>query len=307
LGIRVSGNVKKIPGLDLAAGIGALLPNTDDWHMDCFGIQVRNCYGREKVTTGQAAIKRLVIPAGINWLKYATPQAFFPLAGGLAPWFLAIAVLLFMLGMGVGLLMAPAHAAQGDISRIVFLHVPAAWAALVIYLSIAFWALIGIVLNTRLSFMMGHALAPTGAIFALLALITGALWGKPASGTWWIWDARLTAELILFFLYIGYIALQNAIGDPRRADRACAVLALLGTINLPILYFSVLWWSALHRGEQVALPDITDTAPMMLAATLLTTGGLWAYGVAAALIRVRCVVLERERHADWAIDYAAGQ
>lgn len=263
--------------------------------------------GNVKVTIGQAAIKRMLLPARIDWLKYSTPQAVFPLAGGLAPWFLAAAVSLFLLGLAVGLLIAPAHSAQGDISRIVILHVPAAWAALVIFLSMAFWALIGMVMNTRLSFMMGHALAPTGALFALLALITGALWGKPASGRWWLWDARLTAELILFFLYIGYIVLHNAIDDPRRADRASAVLALVGAINLPILYFSVLWWSALHRGEQFVLPDLSDMAPLMLAATLLTTCGLWAYGIAASLIRLRCIVLERERHADWAIDYAAGQ
>lgn len=262
--------------------------------------------GIGKVMTGQAALTH-VFPAKVNWLKYSTPEAFLPLAGGLAPWFLAGAALLFLLGLCVGLLIAPAQTGQGDIARIVVLHVPAAWAALVIYLSIAFWAVIGLVLNTRLSFMMGHALAPTGALCALLALFTGALWGKPAAGKWWVWDARLTAELILFFLYVGYIALHSAIDDVRRADRASAVLALVGAINLPVLYFSVLWWSALHRGEQVSLPDVSDMAPLMLAATLLTTFGLWAYGVAASLLRLRCIALERERDAGWAIDYAAGQ
>jgi len=275
--------------------------------MDCFGLQASFGNGSEKVTTGEAASQLMFFPARIDWLKYSTPQAGFHLAGGLVPWFFALAALLFVLGVGVGLCIAPASERQGDIARIVVLHVPAAWTALVIYLSIAFWAVVGLVLNTRLSFMMGHALAPTGALFALLALITGALWGKPASGSWWTWDARLTSELILFFLYIGYIALHSAIDDTRRADRASAVLILIGAINLPVLYFSVLWWNASHRGIPLALPDVADMAPLTIAATLLAAAGLWAYGVAASLLRLRCIALERERDADWALDYAAGQ
>lgn len=146
--------------------------------------------------------------------------------------------------------------------------------------------------------MMARALAPTGALFAVLTLWTGSLWGRPTWGTWWVWDARLTSVVILLFLYIGFIALQAAIDDPRKSDKAGAVLALVGAVNVPIIYFSVQWWNTLHQGSSINLKG-SSMATVMLIGMLVTTLGLWAYAIAAVLARLRAIVLEREGHADW--------
>ncbi len=153
----------------------------------------------------------------------------------------------------------------------------------------------GLIFNTRLSALMARALAPTGALFTVIALWTGAVWGKPTWGTWWVWDARLTSELILLFLYLGYLALVSAIDDPRRADRAGAILLLAGVVNIPIIYFSVQWWNTLHQGASVSLTAAPAMAHTMLAGMLLMAGACWAYSVAVALARVRCLIDERER------------
>jgi len=170
---------------------------------------------------------------------------------------------------------------------------------MVIYLAMAFWALLGLTFNTRLSGMMTKALAPTGAIFAFLSLWTGALWGKPMWGAWWVWDARLTSELILFFLYLGHIALTNAIDDPRRADKAGGILALVGALNVPVIYFSVKWWNTLHQGASVSLTKGSSMAQVMLEAMLIMGVAFWMYAVAMALYRVRSIILVRERHTQW--------
>jgi heme exporter protein C len=204
--------------------------------------------------------------------RYASPTVL-SLAGKLIPWFTALAVLLTAAGLYVGLVQAPTDWQQGDSYRIIYVHVPAAWMSMVIYLAMAFWAGLGLVLNTRLSSMMASALAPTGALFTVLALWTGALWGKPTWGAWWVWDARLTSELILLFLYIGFMTLQSAIADPRRADRAGAVLALVGVVNIPIIYFSVKWWNTLHQGASVSLTAAPSMATVMLTGMLLVTLG----------------------------------
>jgi heme exporter protein C len=170
---------------------------------------------------------------------------------------------------------------------------------MVIYLAMAFWALLGLTFNTRLSGMMTKALAPTGAICAFLSLWTGALWGKPMWGTWWVWDARLTSELILFFLYLGHIALTNAIDDPRRADKAGGILALVGALNVPVIYFSVKWWNTLHQGASVSLTKGSSMAEVMLEAMLIMGVAFWMYAVAMALYRVRSIILVRERHTQW--------
>ena len=161
-------------------------------------------------------------------LRFASPQYFYPLAGKLAPWFAALAVVLTLVGLWLGFFVAPTDATQGEVYRVIFIHVPAAWMSMFIYLVMAFWSAVGLVMNTRLSFVMSQALAPTGAIFCFLALWTGALWGKPTWGAYWVWDARLTSQLLLLFLYFGFIALTRAIEDPRRADRAGAIIALVG-------------------------------------------------------------------------------
>ena len=147
--------------------------------------------------------------------------------------------------------------------------------------------------------MMAQALAPTGAIFTLLALVTGSLWGKPMWGAWWVWDARLTSELILLFLYIGFMALQSSIDDPRRADRAGALLALVGVVNVPIIYFSVKWWNTLHQGSTINMGAAPKMVATMLIGMLFLALAFWMYTIAVSLMRVRCIMLERERHAEW--------
>lgn len=237
------------------------------------------------------------------WFKYASPQMFFPLAGKLIPIFAVMGTLLGIIGLYIGFFVAPTDWQQGDSYRIIFLHVPAAWMSMVIYLALAFWAGIGLVMNTRLSSMMATALAPTGAIFTVITLWTGALWGKPTWGAWWVWDARLTSELILLFLYIGFMALQASIDDARRADKAGAVLALVGVVNIPIIYFSVKWWNTLHQGASVSLGNSPSMEKTMLTGMLIMALAFWAYSIAVALMRVRCIILERERHSDWLKQY----
>ena len=237
--------------------------------------------------------------AGAGWLRYAAPQAFYPLAGRMIPYFAALAVAFALAGLYLGFFVAPTDFQQGEAYRIIFLHVPAAWMSMFLYVVMALWGAAGFVLNTRLSGMMASAIAPTGAMFTFLALWTGALWGKPTWGTWWVWDARLTSELILLFLYVGFIALKASIDDPRRADRAGAVLALVGVINVPIIYFSVQWWNTLHQGASVSLTRSPSMATTMLWGMLLMALAAWMYSIAVCLARVRLIIRERERETAW--------
>ena len=170
---------------------------------------------------------------------------------------------------------------------------------MLLYLVMAFWAAIGWAFNARLASMTARAIAPTGAMFTFLALWTGALWGKPTWGTWWVWDARLTSELILLFLYVGFLSLVSAIDDPRRADRAGALLAIVGSVNVPIIYFSVKWWNTLHQGATISVTAAPKMASTMLTAMLLMTLAFWAYAFAVVFTRTRAIVLERDRHAGW--------
>lgn len=235
----------------------------------------------------------------INWFRFASPQTFYPLAGRMVPWFFGIAALLAAAGLYIGFFVAPTDAQQGQVYRVIFIHVAASWLSMFIYLVMAAWAAVGLALNTRLSFMMARALAPTGAMFAFLSLWTGALWGKPTWGAWWVWDARLTSELILLFLYLGVMALQAAIDDPRRGDRAGALLAIVGAINVPIIYFSVIWWNTLHQGASVSITRAPSMAKTMLMGMLLMSLACWMYSIAMCLARARCIMLEREKNTGW--------
>jgi heme exporter protein C len=235
----------------------------------------------------------------INWYKYSSPQAFHPLAGKMIPWFAVAALLSICVGLYIGFFVAPTDATQGDAYRIIFVHVPAAWMSMFLYVVMAAWAGLGLGLKARPPFMMAQAIAPTGAMFTFLALLTGAMWGKPTWGSWWVWDARLTSELILLFQYIGIILLRAAIDDLRRADRASAVLALVGVVNVPIIYFSVKWWNTLHQGASVSMTASPKMATTMLTAMLIMTLGFWMYSAAVTLARVRCVILDRERQPAW--------
>lgn len=228
-----------------------------------------------------------------RWRRLASPMVFHAFAGRLIPWFAVVAVVLALSGLWVGFKVAPTDHQQGEVYRIIFLHVPAAWMSMFLYLVAALHAALGLVFGTRLSPLMSRALAPTGAVFTAIALWTGAAWGKPTWGAWWVWDARLTSELILLFLYLSYLSLVSAIEDPRRADKAGAILLLAGVVNVPIIYFSVQWWSTLHQGSTIrfdAAPSMTHT---MLAGMLLMTLACWAYSIAVALARVRCLITER--------------
>jgi len=231
--------------------------------------------------------------------RFAAPQAFFPLAGKLIPWFSVIAGVLALAGLYVAFFVAPTDATQGEAYRIIFIHVPAAWMSMFLYLVMAGWAGFGLAFHTRLSGMMASAIAPTGAMFTFVALWTGALWGKPTWGTYWVWDARLTSELILLFLYLGFIALKSAIADPARADRAGAILALVGAVNVPIIYFSVQWWNTLHQGASVSLTRAPSMAATMLLGMLLMALAAWMYSIAASLARLRAIIRERERDTEW--------
>ena len=215
------------------------------------------------------------------------------------PWFAGLATLFALAGLYVSFAIAPTDFQQGEAYRIIFVHVPAAWMSMFIYIVMAGWAGLGLALNARLSAMMAQALAPTGAIFTLLALVTGSLWGKPMWGAWWVWDARLTSELILLFLYIGFMALQSSIDDPRRADRAGALLALVGVVNVPIIFFSVKGWNTLHQGSTINMGAAPKMVATMLIGMLFLALAFWMYTIAVSLMRVRCIMLERERNAEW--------
>jgi len=235
----------------------------------------------------------------INWYRFSSPVSFYPLAGSLSYAAGVLAALLAGVGLVIALIVAPTDATQGDAYRIIYLHVPAAWMAMFIYLVMAGWSAFALGFNTRLSAMMAQALAPTGALMAALALWTGAFWGRPTWGTYWAWDARMTSTLILLFLYLGVIALRNAIEDPRRADRACALLTLVGAINVPVIYFSVQWWNTLHQGSSISLTAAPKMAMMMAAGILVMTAAAWCYTIAVSLSRVQAIIVERERGASW--------
>jgi heme exporter protein C len=235
----------------------------------------------------------------IRLFNFAAPSRFYALTRLLSPWLWAATVLLAAAGLYIGFFVAPTDATQGDSYRIIFIHVPAAWMSMVLYLVMAFWAAIGWAFNARLASMLARSIAPTGAMFTFVALWTGAFWGKPTWGAWWVWDARLTSELILLFLYLGYMALVTAIDDTRRADQAGALVAVVGAVNVPIIYFSVKWWNTLHQGASVSMNAAPKMASTMLTSMLLMTLAFWAYAFAVVFTRTRAIVIERERDTAW--------
>ncbi|MBI5461059.1 MAG: heme ABC transporter permease, partial [Gammaproteobacteria bacterium] len=205
--------------------------------------------------------------------RLASPPTFFAVAGRILPWSIALALLLLGAGLYQGLLVAPPDYQQGDSYRIMFVHVPSAWMSLFVYMVMAGAGLIALVWRIKLAEVIASASAPIGASFTFITLVTGALWGKPMWGAWWVWDARLTSELILLFLYLGYMGLESAIADPRSAARATAILALVGTVNIPIIHFSVEWWNTLHQGATVAKLGAPSIHLSMLVPLLLMAVG----------------------------------
>jgi heme exporter protein C len=235
----------------------------------------------------------------IIWMYFSSPKHFYPLSGKLVPVFGALALILTVIGLYMGFFVAPVDYQQGDSYRIIFIQVPAARMSMIIYILLAVYAAIGLVWNIKMADIMASSLAPTGAMFTFLALWTGAFWGKPTWGTYWVWDARLTSYLILLFLYIGYMSLQGAIEDTRRASRASAVLAIVGVVNVPIIYFSVRWWNTLHQGASVSPTMAPKMASTMLNTMMIMAFAFWMYAIAVVLIRVRGTILEREKQTAW--------
>lgn len=234
-----------------------------------------------------------VVKASFRWRQLASLPVFDYWAKRVWPWLAVFALALAAAGLWVGFGVAPTDHQQGEVYRIIFLHVPAAWMSMLIYVAAAVHAGLGLIFRARLSPMLARALAPTGALFTVIALWTGAAWGKPTWGAWWVWDARLTSELILLFLYLGYLGVVSAIEDVDRANSAGAIVLLAGVVNVPIIYFSVQWWSTLHQGATIRIDAAPSMTHSMLLGMLLMTLACWAYTLAVCLVRTRCLIAER--------------
>ncbi|MBN8728464.1 MAG: heme ABC transporter permease [Xanthomonadales bacterium] len=231
--------------------------------------------------------------------KLGSPPTFYRIAGWLMPWCYGLALVTGVAGLYGGLVQAPADYQQGDAYRIIFIHVPSAWMGLFGYFFMAANAFVALVWRIKLSEVLAMASAPAGASFTFITLVTGSLWGKPMWGTWWTWDARLTSELVLLFLYLGVIGLYHAIEDRRQAARAAGFLALVGVVNVPIVHFSVNWWNTLHQGSTVRLFGPSSIVPSMLWPLLLMAIAthLWFFGT--VLARTRTGLLEVDGGKDW--------
>jgi heme exporter protein C len=234
--------------------------------------------------------------------KMASPPWFYRISGRMIPWIGALCALLLAYGLYGGLVLAPADYQQGDSFRIIYIHVPAAWMSLFVYVLMAVCGVISLVWRMKMAEVVLIASAPVGAAFTFLALVTGSLWGKPMWGTWWVWDGRLTSELILLFLYLGVIALHNAIEDRQTAAKAVAILAIVGVVNVPIIHYSVEWWATLHQGPTITKLDKPSMHIDMLIPLLVMALAFKVYFVMAMLMRARVELLERERNSKWAKD-----
>ena len=239
--------------------------------------------------------------------RFASPPHFYRISTALLPWLAWAFALLVAIGLYLGLFVAPPDYQQGESYRIIFVHVPSAWMSLFIYMVMATAGGIGLIWRMKLADVVAASSAPVGATFTFLALITGSLWGKPMWGTYWVWDARLTSELILLFLYLGYMALQAAIEDPRTAARASAILALVGVVNIPIIHYSVEWWNTLHQGATVTKFDAPSIHWTMLVPLLLMAVGFKVFYAMVLLMRARTSVLERERASAWVRDMLSSE
>ncbi len=239
--------------------------------------------------------------------RMGSPPTAYRIAGQLLPWCVALALVLGAVALYGGLVLAPRDYQQGDAYRIIFIHVPCAWMGLFAYVFMAANAFVALVWRIKLSEVLAMASAPVGAAFTFITLVTGSLWGKPMWGTWWTWDARLTSELVLLFLYLGVIGLYQAIEDRRQAARAAGFLALIGVVNLPIVHFSVNWWNTLHQGQTVRLmgPSKIDAGMLWPLLAMAAATHLWFF--ASLLIRTRSGLLELDGGKDWVRAIALGE
>ncbi len=231
--------------------------------------------------------------------QLASPKWFFEISNTLLPWFRVITLILIVAGLVQGLLISSIDEEQFHTVRIMYVHVPSAYLSMFIYVLMAVAGGIGYIWRIKMAYIISVSCAPVGAIFTLLALITGSLWGKPDWGTYWIWDARLTSFLILLFLYLGYMALHNAFDDLKSADRASAVLALVGLVNIPIIHFSVEWWNTLHQGATISKLGKPSLDSDMLAALLIMIVAFQMYFFTVLMQRVRAEILLREKLSGW--------
>lgn len=241
-------------------------------------------------------------PRRIPWLKFSSPRNFYRLVQRLVPWLWGGAAVLAVAGLYVGFFVAPPDYQQGNSYRILFIHVPTAWMGMFLYVLVAIYSLVFLVWRIKMADIMARSLAPTGALMTFLALWTGAIWGAPTWGTFWVWDARLTSTLVLLFLFLGYIALHSAFDDREKSGRAASLLALVGVINVPIIYFSVEWWNTLHQGRSVTLAESPTMAPSMFWAMILLVFAFWLYSAAVGLRRAQAEALVREQNAEWVRD-----
>lgn len=239
---------------------------------------------------------------GNSWVwfhRFGSPSYFYRFAscwGSRAGW---ASLILLLIGAYMGLFVAPPDYQMGDSFRIIYVHVPTAWMSLSVYVVMAAAAAIGLIWKMKVSFCVSRSCAPIGAAFTFCALISGSLWGKPTWGTYWIWDARLTSELVLLFLYFGYMALHKAIPERNAASQASAVLSLVGLVNIPIIHYSVEWWNTLHQGSTVIRMDGPSIDSRMLVPLLITTVAMNLYFISALFNRVRCELLNDERRTHW--------
>jgi heme exporter protein C len=231
--------------------------------------------------------------------RLGSPPYVYRLAERLTPWFAWSAALLILAGLYDGLVLAPPDYQQGDGFRIIYVHVPAAWLSQMIYVWMAVAAAVGLIWRIKVAHSVAAACAPIGASFTAVALGTGMLWGKPMWGAYWVWDVRLTTELLTLFLYLGYMGLRASFDDLQRADRASAVLAVVGVVNVPIVKYSVVWWNSLHQGSSLSLTGKDTIATPMLIPLLVSMLGFTLYFGAVLLVRLRAEVLRRERAASW--------
>ncbi len=244
----------------------------------------------------------------MNWTwfhRLASPPHVYRIAGTLTPWFAWPAGVLIALALYGGLVLAPPDYQQGDGFRIIYVHAPAAWLSLMIYSTMAVSAAIGLIWRMKVAHAVAASCAVVGAWFTVVSLVTGMLWGKPMWGTYWVWDPRLTAQLILLFLYLGYMGLRAGIDDTGRADKASAVLAIVGIVNVPIIKFSVEWWNSIHQAPSVMKMDRPSMPADMLVPLLTMMLGFTLYFVAVMLVRLRAEILRRERTASWVREAAA--
>jgi heme exporter protein C len=231
--------------------------------------------------------------------KFGSPPHFWRLSETMIPWFGWIALVLITVGTVGGLWIAPPDYQQLDAFRIIYFHVPSAWLSQFGYVLMAAAAAVGLVWRIKLAHAVAAACAPIGASFTAVALATGSIWGKPMWGTWWVWDARLTSTLVLLFLYFGYMALRAAIDDENRADRASALLAIIGVINIPIIKYSVEWWNTLHQPATISKLGKPAMEPSMLVPLLIMWLGFTFFFFAVLMIRTRGEIVARERNKKW--------